>query len=117
MSASRRARASFTVAVRIDASGAAFTDLGSGRSVCLGAFGGGRDDRDDQTKRERDTAGELGEGRDPGPEPWGPHTHTRDALSPARKARASPHAQNFLRSVCRDDETDNGTHERECEIG
>ena len=78
---------------------------------------GRRDDRDDQTKRERDTAGELGEGRDPGPEPWGPHTHTRDALSPARKARASPHAQNFLRSVCRDDETDNGTHERECEIG
>src|SRR5437660_11625359 len=53
MSASRRARASFTVAVRIDASGAAFTDLGSGRSVCLCAFGGGRP-RADQISHHTD---------------------------------------------------------------
>src|SRR5437868_4328615 len=53
MSASRRARASFTVAVRIDASGAAFTDLGSGRSVCLRAFRGGRP-RADQISHHTD---------------------------------------------------------------
>src|SRR5437667_2152064 len=64
MSASRRARASFTVAVRIDASGAAFTDLGSGRSVCLRAFGGGRP-RADQISHPTDHKYEhIGAGTD-----------------------------------------------------
>src|SRR2546428_4414834 len=78
---------------------------------------GGRDDRHEEAERERDAAGELGECRDPGPEDRWSHAHPRDALGPSGEPRPAPHAEDLLRSVCRDDEANDGTNKRDCEIG
>src|SRR4029077_17417670 len=77
----------------------------------------GRDDRQQESKREGDAASELGEGRDPCPKDGRPQSHARDPLRPSREAGPAPHTEDFLRSMSRDDETDHHTNERQREVG
>src|SRR5947207_5014246 len=73
-------------------------------------------ERQKEAKGERDTTGELRERRDPCPEDRRPYSHSGNALGPAREAGAAPHSKNLLRSVRRDDETDDYANEPKCEI-